>query len=150
MNPATEGSRRSTTQSRQLVWASYYVMNVTNDSLDPSYYFASLTEVMSTYEPTCYSEAKGVPEWELAMNKELSALDENVTWELSEFPTGQKAIGSKWIFKIKFHSDGTIERHKARLVVKEYDQKLGKDCKHTFSLVTKLPIVRIFIALATA
>ncbi|CAM8905250.1 unnamed protein product [Rhodiola kirilowii] len=84
------------------------------------------------------------------MAKELDALEKNKTWELTTLPAGHTAIGSKWIYKVKFKSDGSIERHKARLVVKGFNQKLGKDYKHTFSPVAKLPTVRIVLALATA
>ena len=83
------------------------------------------------------------------MNKEIAALEANDTWELTDLPKGKKAIGSKWIFKIKFKPDGTVERHKARFVVRGFDQVKDEDYKHTFSLVAKLSTVRILIALAT-
>lgn len=57
----------------------------------------------------------------------------------------KRAISSKWIFKIKFKPDGTIERYKARFVVIGFDQIKGKDFKHTFSPVAKLPTVRFLI-----
>ena len=53
------------------------------------------------------------------------------------------------MYKIKFRPDGSIERYKARLVIRGFQQVKDKDYKHTFSPVAKLTIVRIFIALAT-
>jgi hypothetical protein len=44
----------------------------------------------------------------------------NVIWEVVEHPYGCKTIGSKWVFKKKLRPDGTIERYKARLVIKGY------------------------------
>lgn len=51
------------------------------------------------------------------MNKELEALASNVTWVVTDLPKGKKAIGCKWVFKVKFTKDGTLERYKARLVL---------------------------------
>nr|GEW00571.1 hypothetical protein [Tanacetum cinerariifolium] len=70
--------------------------------------------------------------------------------ELTELPKGHKPITSKWVFKIKYKADGTLDKFKARLVVRGYSQKEGQDYKHTFSPVAKLAIVRVIIALATA
>ncbi len=44
----------------------------------------------------------------------------NQVWELIELPKGRKAIGNKWVLKIKHKADGSIERYKARLVAKGY------------------------------
>lgn len=55
------------------------------------------------------------------MEKKLSALEANDTWELTTLPEGMQAIGSKWVFKIKMNTDGSVERYKARLVAKGYN-----------------------------
>ncbi|GJW70280.1 retrovirus-related pol polyprotein from transposon RE1 [Tanacetum coccineum] len=88
--------------------------------------------------------------WVEAMDKELEALERNNTWELTTLPAGHKPITFKWVYKIKYNPDATIERLKARLVVRGFNQKEGQDYKHTFSPVAKLAIVRVLIALATA
>ncbi|PNX62023.1 hypothetical protein L195_g060949, partial [Trifolium pratense] len=57
-------------------------------------------------------------EWREAMAKELKALEENETWELTTLPKGRKAVGCKWVYKIKYKATGEIEKYKARLVAK--------------------------------
>jgi Reverse transcriptase (RNA-dependent DNA polymerase) len=52
------------------------------------------------------------------MDEELHALEKNQTWEICFLPKNKKSVGCKWIYKIKYRSDGTIERYKARLVAK--------------------------------
>ena len=59
----------------------------------------------------------------------------------------KKAIGSKWIFKIKTNPDGSV-RHKARLVVKGYEKELGVDFDETWAPVAKLTSLRMVLALA--
>lgn len=57
-----------------------------------------------------------------AMMIELEAIKDNNTWELVSFPYGKMTVGCKWVFLIKYKSDGSIERHKARLVAKGFTQ----------------------------
>ena len=64
------------------------------------------------------------PAWQLAMTQESDALYTNDTWELVKLPIGKNVIGCKWVYKIKHKIDGTIERFKARLVVKGTLNKL--------------------------
>ena len=65
-----------------------------------------------------------------------------------ELPKGQKAISSKWVFKLKTGADGLVERHKARLVAQGFSQKFGSDYDETFCPVVRFESVRTVIALA--
>lgn len=112
--------------------------------------FSVHTHLDSIPEPTSYQQATQFPEWKHAMQQELIALETNETWVLTTLPQGKKAIGSKWVFKIKHKADGSVERFKARLVATGYQQVEGEDFTHTFSPVAKLATVRVIISLATA
>lgn len=72
----------------------------------------------------------------------------NDTWELTKFPRGKVPIGSKWLYKSKFKVDGSIEKYKSRLVVKEYSQQEGIDFEYTFSHVSEMNTIGVMIALA--
>ncbi|GKC42461.1 ribonuclease H-like domain-containing protein [Tanacetum coccineum] len=86
--------------------------------------------------------------WVNAMNEEMEALNKNQTWTLTDLPAGRKPIGCKWVYKIKYKSNGEIERYKVRLVAKGYSQREGIDYEETFSPVVKMVTVRCVIALA--
>ena len=82
------------------------------------------------------------------MHEELQALDENKTWNIVKLPHGKKTVGCRWIYKIKHRSDGTIERHKARLVARGFTQTYGEDYKETFAQVAKINTFRVLVSLA--
>lgn len=107
---------------------------------------------MST-EPRSFAEAIRTPEelqWREAALEEINALMANGTWTLMKLPPGKKAIGSKWVFKVKRKADGSIERYKARLVAKGYNQRPGFDYVEIFAPTTRYATVRLVLALAAA
>ena len=72
----------------------------------------------------------------------------NKTWEKCRIPKGKKVVGCKWVFTIKYKSDGTIERYKGRLVAKGYTQTYGIDYSETFSPVAKIDKIRVPFSIA--
>ena len=107
-----------------------------------------IMSISSTIEPSSYAEAFRHDCWIKAMQAELQALQSNDTWTLTLLPPHKTVIGCRWIYKIKYRADGSIERYKARLVAKGYTQMEGLDYLDTFSPVAKPTTVRLLLALA--
>ncbi|KAJ0640006.1 putative RNA-directed DNA polymerase [Helianthus annuus] len=104
--------------------------------------------LLSTADPTSYQAASKDPKWIRAMHLEVNALHKNHTWTLVPRPFNANIVGSKWLFRTKFPADGSIERHKARLVAQGFTQVPGVDFEYTFSPVVKAATVRTVLALA--
>jgi hypothetical protein len=60
------------------------------------------------------------PNWKSAMDAEFAALQRNRTWRLVDRPKGANVVTGKWLFKHKLNSDGSLERYKARWVVRGF------------------------------
>ena len=59
---------------------------------------------MSMYneeEPILFEETQNSKNWMVAMRVEYDAIMKNGTWSLCDFPLGKKAIGTKWVYKLK-------------------------------------------------
>ena len=101
-------------------------------------------------EPVSFAEAKKSKKWTRACEDEIESIIKNDTWELVDLPYGAKAIGLKWVFKLKRNADGTINKFKARLVAKGYVQQYGVDFDEVFAPVARLETIRLLINLAAA
>lgn len=67
-------------------------------------------------EPLMFKEASQYSAWQQAMQEEIQALQSNGTWTLVPYCSSMNVIDSRWVYKIKRRADGSIDRHKARLV----------------------------------
>ncbi|XP_073129675.1 uncharacterized protein [Henckelia pumila] len=111
--------------------------------------FRTFTVSLSSIKiPRSVQEALIVPEWRKDILEEMHALKQNNTWSVVELPQGKNTVGCKWIFTVKYKSDGSIDRYKARLVAKGFTQTYGIDYTETFAPVAKLNTVRILLSLA--
>jgi len=84
------------------------------------------------------------------MVDEMASLDKNEAWDLVEFSSGRKPIGSNWVFKKKMNVECKVEKYKARLVEKGYSQVSGIDFGDIFSLVAKVASIRLLLFVVIA
>jgi hypothetical protein len=101
-------------------------------------------------EPTSFTAANKLPEWQTAMTTEINALLQNGTWTLVPRQPHMNLVGCKWIYKLKRKSDGSIERYKARLVAKGFQQQPRIDYGDTFSPVVKPTTIRTVLSIAVS
>ncbi|CAI7777872.1 unnamed protein product [Closterium sp. NIES-53] len=104
-------------------------------------------------EPATVQQALGEEhreKWREAMDKELKALQERNTWKI--VPIGmarnKTILTGKWVFRVKTKADGTIDKFKARWVVRGFDQEHGRDFTETFAPVSRHTSLRILLAIA--
>lgn len=99
-------------------------------------------------EPSSYEDAARYKGWVQAMEEEMHMIQKNKTWELVKRPHGSNVLGVKWVYRAKVNPDGSLNKLKARLVVKGYAQQYGVDFGDTFAPVARHDTIRLLIALA--
>nr|GEV90002.1 ribonuclease H-like domain-containing protein [Tanacetum cinerariifolium] len=100
--------------------------------------------------PKSPSIALSDPHWRDAMYDKYNALIKNGTCILVPKPPNVNVIRSMWLFRHKYHADGSLSKYKARLVANGRNQQYEVDCGDTFSPVVKPSIIRIVLSLALA
>ena len=107
--------------------------------------------LLDNNEPLTFNEAmesSSSEKWLEAMKSEMKSMYDNQVWDLVDIPNGSRAIGCKWVFKIKIDKDGKIDVYKARLVAKGYRQIHGIDYDESFSPVAMFKSIRILLSIA--
>ncbi|CAI7796873.1 unnamed protein product [Closterium sp. NIES-53] len=104
-------------------------------------------------EPATVQQALGGEhreKWREAMDKELKALEDRNTWKFVPISVARNKtiLTGKWVFRVKTKADGTIEKFKARRVVRGFDQEHGRDFTETFAPVSRHTSLRIILAIA--
>ena len=82
------------------------------------HHYAYMTRVAEVRELESYAKAAKDANWCAAMEEEMHALAENRTWDLVDAPKGVKPIGCRWVYKVKYNTDSSVNRYMARLVAK--------------------------------
>ncbi|WVZ64439.1 hypothetical protein U9M48_013949 [Paspalum notatum var. saurae] len=116
---------------------------------DPNYVLTTTSNDISPL-PSSVRAALRDPNWLAAMRLEYDALLANRTWRLFPKPRGARVITGKWVFKHKLNPDGSLERYKARWVVRGFNQRPGIDFGETFTPVVKPTTIRTVLTLASS
>lgn len=98
-------------------------------SISDNLYYANLSKAYQSYldafsvhtEHASFKEASQDSRWIEVMQHEINGLQENHTWDIIDLLLSKQAIGSKWVYKIKYKANGEVDKFKARLVAKGYN-----------------------------
>lgn len=99
-----------------------------------------------------YERAMARPDaelWKEAINDELASLAKNDTWRVTTLPHGRLPLTTTWVFKVKTKGDGQVERYKARLCVRGFQQRIGLDYQEVFAPTSGKVAQRTFLTHAT-
>nr|KAJ0193166.1 hypothetical protein LSAT_V11C800430830 [Lactuca sativa] len=102
-------------------------------------------------DPKTFTESmtsRDAPLWKEAINDEMGSIMCNGTWDLIDLPKGKRPIGSKWIFKRKYHPDGSTTAYKERLVAKDYMHQEGIDYFDTYTSVARISLIITLIVIS--
>ena len=119
---------------------------VSYEHISPTYRTFALA-VSSESLPHTYHEAFQVLEWKAAMDLKYRALVHRGTWDLVPHPIDANIVTCRWVFTLKYHPDGTVARHEARLVARGFTQAHGIDYTETFSPVVRMNSICVLLSL---
>ena len=112
---------------------------------------ADITDEYGDLTPGSYNSAKRSsewPQWEKAVDEELTGLDKLGTFNEESVPPRTHVLGTRWVFKRKRDMNHVTVRHKARLVVKGFQQIFGSEYNETYSPTPKMKCIKILLSLA--
>jgi transposase InsO family protein len=103
------------------------------------------------FEPKTYKQAVtcvDAEKWKKAMDEEIKSIKQNNTWDVVKLPKNKRAIGCKWVYKLKRDENGQVCSYKARLVAQGFSQKYGEDYDEVFAPVARSATFRILMSVA--
>jgi hypothetical protein len=114
-----------------------------------SSYLSAMSHIIDS-QRSCHGEATGEQVWQDAMTEEYQSILKNDVWDIVPRPEEKSVVTSKWIYKIKNATDGSIEKYKARFVDRGFSQVEGIDYDETFAPVARYTFICTIIALVAS
>jgi hypothetical protein len=111
--------------------------------------YVALMSNISDAEPSSFEEADKLQVWKDAMLEEYRSILKNDVWDIVPRPKDKSMVSSKWIYKIKHATDGSVEKFKERFVARGFTQKEGINYEETFAPVARYTSIRTIIALTS-
>jgi len=87
--------------------------------------------------------------WKEAVNDEMDSILSNNTWVVMDLPTGSVPIGCKWVFRIKYNTNGSIQTFKIRLVAKGFKQRERVDYFDAYAPMARITSICVLLALVS-
>jgi hypothetical protein len=115
----------------------------------PNCYSPSAFTATALSKPASYHDDILHPECQHAMAEDIATLERTGTWDLVTCPPLVRLITYKWVYKVKTRSDGSLERYKARLVARGFQQEHGRDYDKTFAPVAHMTTIHTLLIVAS-
>jgi hypothetical protein len=148
VRPPTEWSVVAPTPTETLIH------DFNNPVMDPDEKILNTSSnILDDEEPKYYREAISSPNadlWHSAIEAEMDALWRNHSSDVVDRSTDRMIVDFKWVFIIKHHSNGSVHKFKARLVVKAVSQILGPDYNKTCTALVCFDSLRILLSIVAA
>jgi hypothetical protein len=97
--------------------------------------YSSTTSHIFDYDPSCHREATGEQVWKDAITKEYQYILKNYVYDIVQRLEGKSVVTSKWIYKIKLATDGSVKKYKVRSIAKGFSQTKGVVYDETLDLI---------------
>jgi hypothetical protein len=101
-------------------------------------------------EPTTFEEAVQKKQWKEDMTEEHQSIMKNDVWEIVPRPKEKLVVTSKWVYKIKHATNGSMDKYKSSFVARRFSQKEGEDYDETFAPISRYTSIRSIISLAAS
>jgi hypothetical protein len=111
--------------------------------------YVALMSNISDAEPSLFEEADKLQVWKDPMLEEYMSIQKNIVSDIVPRPKDKSMVSSKWIYKIKHATYGSVEKFKARFVARGFTQKEGIDYDENFAHVTRYTSIQVIIALTS-
>jgi len=98
-------------------------------------------------EPSSFEEAVQQPVWVDAMVEEYDSIVRNSVWDVVPRPEKNSVVSSRWLYKVKHATDGSVEKHKARFVACGFSRVERIDYDENFSPIARYSSIRSMLAL---
>ncbi|KAK6777556.1 hypothetical protein RDI58_024274 [Solanum bulbocastanum] len=145
-SPYTSASSTPSTSTSNVV--AHPMQTPSKSGISKPKQFFSLSSIVSHIEPSYFSQAVKNPKWQTTIANKFNVLLANKTWVLVLYNPNMNLVGCNCVYCIKYNSDSSVERYKARLVAQGYHQQPCIDYHETFSPIVRATTVRIVLSLA--
>jgi hypothetical protein len=110
--------------------------------------YLALVTTIRDIEPQTFAQAVDHQVWREAMVEEYDSIVRNDVWDVVLRPVGKSVVTSRWLYKTKIATDGSVEKHKAHFVARGFSQIEGVNYDETFAPVARYTSIRTIIAIA--